>query len=88
MSKLFEKLRPKTKERLGKVVPCTRCGRDAECYSANYIHCPRCDSPKPKAAVKPLPKPEFSSDEYGFIILSTEDDSDDEVTLPGWGDDV
>jgi hypothetical protein len=46
---LRDKLKPNSKKPgLGKVVPCPRCGRDAEHYSANFIMCPSCDKPLAK----------------------------------------
>ncbi len=50
--KLLEDLQPATKQRgVGKSAYCPKCGREAEYYSANYIHCQRCDVAKPKSAV-------------------------------------
>lgn len=68
---LKDKLKPDTKQRVGKIAPCPKCGRDAEHYSANYIACERCDSPTPKKAA-PAPKP----------ILG--DFGEDIDTNPGW----
>lgn len=51
---LKDKLKPDAKQRVGKVVPCPKCGRDAEHFSANYIACERCDAPKPKAGGEPI----------------------------------
>lgn len=45
---LTDKLKPASKQPgLGKVAPCKRCGADAEHYGPNYVHCARCDVPKP-----------------------------------------
>lgn len=77
MSKLIDKLRPKPKSgKVGKVVPCPRCGRDAEHYTANFVVCPRCDAQPPEAKALPLPPP---ADDF----ISFELDFDDEPTQPG-----
>jgi Zn finger protein HypA/HybF involved in hydrogenase expression len=72
-TKLIDNLRPKTKESVGKVEPCKRCGSPAEYYSANYQHCPRCDAPKARATP--------SGPAYEFELTF----DDDETTNPGFG---
>lgn len=68
---LRDKLKPRTKEPIGKVAPCLKCGYpDCEHYSANYQKCPRCDGKI---------KPTFSIPDDSWDFSDTED------TDPGIG---
>ncbi len=77
---LFDKLKPKTKKPgIGKTVECKRCGgMNAEHYSANYIHCPRCDKPADKATKAATATASTTGDFVDFELTF-----DDEDTNPG-----
>jgi hypothetical protein len=77
---LREKLKPQPKAgKVGKIVPCPRCGRDAEHYSANFVMCAVCDAPKPKLTGAF----ERARDEAFEAACAADLEFDDEPTNPG-----